>query len=81
MTEPKATNGKPGPVESQKEFSGATAATVHADFMAWYRTNVHDVRNVKPKGVKRVSGNEAGKFVMLVEYEIKSESETRPPPP
>jgi hypothetical protein len=81
MTEAKATNGRPGLVESQKEFSGATAAAVHADFMAWYRANVHDVRNVKPKGVKRVSGNEAGKFVMLVEYEIKSESETRYPPP
>jgi hypothetical protein len=81
MTEPKATNGRPGWVESQKDFSGATAAAVHADFMHWYRANVHDVRNVKPKGVKRVSGNEAGKFVMLVEYEIKSESETRHPPP
>jgi hypothetical protein len=81
MTDPKATNGRSGLVESQKEFSGATAAAVHADFMAWYRANVHDVRNVKPKGVKRVSGNEAGKFVMLVEYEIKSESETRSPPP
>ena len=81
MTEPKATNGKPGRVESQKEFSGVTAAAVHADFMAWYRANVHDVSNVKPKGVKRVSGNEAGKFVMLVEYEIKAESETRSPPP
>jgi hypothetical protein len=81
MTEPKATNGRPGQVESQKEFSGATAAAVHADFMAWYQANIHDVRNVKPKGVKRVSGNEAGKFVMLVEYEIKSESETRHPPP
>ena len=81
MTEPKATNGRPGLVESQKEFSGATAAAVHADFMDWYRANVHDVRNVKPKGVKRVSGNEAGKSVMLVEYEIKSEAETRHPPP
>ena len=81
MTEPKATNGKPGLVESQKEFSGATAAAVHADFMAWYRANFHDVSNVKPNGVKRVSGNEAGKFVMLVEYEIKSESETGHPPP
>jgi hypothetical protein len=81
MTEPKTADGRPGWVESQKEFSGATAAAVHADFMAWYRANVHDVRNVKPKGVKRVSGNEAGKFVMLVEYEIKSESETRYPPP
>jgi hypothetical protein len=81
MTEPKATNGRPGRVESHKEFSGPTAAAVHADFMAWYRANVHDVCNVKPKGVKRVSGNEAGKFVMLVEYENKSESETRSPPP
>jgi hypothetical protein len=81
MTEPKATNGRPGLVESQKEFSGATAAAVHADFMAWYRANTHDVCNIKPKGVKRVSGNEAGKFVMLIEYEIKSESETRYPPP
>jgi hypothetical protein len=81
MTEPKATNGRPGWVESQKEFSGATAAAVHADFMDWYRAIVQDVRNVKPKGVKRVSGNEAGKFVMLVEYEIKSESETEHPPP
>ena len=81
MTEPKVTNGKSGRVESQKEFSGATAAAVHADFMNWYRANARDVRNVKPKGVKRVSGNEAGKFVMLVEYEIKSEFETRHPPP
>jgi hypothetical protein len=81
MTEPKATNGRPGRVESQKEFSGETAAAVHADFMAWYRANLHDLRNVKPKGVKRVTGNESGKFVMLVEYEIKSESETRYPPP
>jgi hypothetical protein len=54
---------------------------VHADFMAWYRANVHGVRNVKPKGVKRVSDNEAGKFMMLVNYEIKSESETGHHPP
>jgi hypothetical protein len=81
MTEPKTTDGRPGWVESQKEFSGATAAAVHADFMDWYRANVHDVRTVKPKGVKRISGNEAGKFVMLVEYEIKSKSETRYSPP
>ena len=81
MTEPKATNERPGWVESQREFSGATAAAVHADFMDWYRANGHDVRNVKPKGVKRVSGNEAGKFMMLVEYEIKSESYTEHPPP
>ena len=74
MTEPKATNERPGWVESQREFSGATAAAVHADFMDWYRANGHDVRNVKPKGVKRVSGNEAGKFMMLVEYELKSAS-------
>jgi hypothetical protein len=79
MTEPKATNGRLGWVESQKEFSGATAAAVHADFMDWYRANVHRVRNVTPKGVKRVSGNEAGKFMMLVEYEIKSASETGNP--
>ena len=81
MTEPKATNGRPGWVESQKEFSGATAVAVHADFMHWYRANVHDVRSVKPRGVKRVSGNEAAKFMMLVEYEIKSESETGHSPP
>jgi hypothetical protein len=80
MIGPKATNRKPGWVESQKDFSGATAAAVHADFMDWYRANVLDVRNVKPKGVKRLSGNEAGKFVMLVEYEIKSESENKHSP-
>jgi hypothetical protein len=82
MIEPQATNGTPEWVASQKEFSGPTAAAVHADFMDWYRANVHDVRSVKPKGVKRVSGNEAGKFMMLmVEYEIKSESETGHSPP
>ena len=53
MTATKATSPRPGRAESQKEFSGATAAAVHADFMAWYRANVYDVRNVKPKGVKR----------------------------
>ena len=68
-------------VESQKEFPGATAAAVHADFMDWYRANVHRVRNVTPKGVKRVSDNEAGKFMMLVKYEIRSESEIGHPPP
>jgi hypothetical protein len=81
MTEPKATNERPGWVESQKEFSGAAAAAVHADFMDWYRANVHRVRNVTPKGVKRGSDNEAGKFMMLVNYEIRSESETGHPPP
>ena len=81
MTEPKGTNERPGWVESQKEFPGATAAAVHADFMAWYRANVHGLRNVKPKGVKRVSGNEAVKFMMLVDYEIEPASETGHPSP
>jgi hypothetical protein len=76
MTEPKVTNGRPRWVESQKKFSGATAAAVHADFMSWYRANVHRVRNVTPKGVKRVSDSEAGKFMMLVKFEIKSAPET-----
>jgi len=61
-------------VESQKEFPGVTTKAVHADFMAWYRGNVRDVRNVTPKGVKRVTDNGAGKFMMLVKYEIKSAS-------
>jgi hypothetical protein len=44
--------------------------------MGWYRANVHRVRNVTPKGVKRVSYSEAGKFMMLVKFEIKSAPET-----
>jgi hypothetical protein len=80
MTKPEATTAKPRGsvrwVESQANFSGATEAVVQADFMAWYRANVHGVRNVKPRGVKRVSDNGGGKFLMRVEYEIKSTSET-----
>jgi hypothetical protein len=72
MTKPIATNERPGWVESQKKFPGATAAAVHADFMEWYRANVHRVRNVTPKGVKRGTDNEAGKFMTLVKYEIKT---------
>jgi hypothetical protein len=80
MTKPEVTTRKPRGsvrwVESQANFSGATEAAVHADFMDWYRANVHGVRNVKPRGVKRVSDNGVGKFLMLVKYEIKSASET-----
>jgi hypothetical protein len=78
MTKPKATDRRPqGPtqwVESQKKLFGATATAVFDDFMDWYRANVHGVRNVTPKGVKRVSGNGAGTFTMLVKYEIKATS-------
>jgi hypothetical protein len=80
MTKPEATTRKPQGsvrwVESQVKFSGVTEAVVQADFMAWYRANVHGVRNVKPRGVKRVSDNGVGKYLMLVKYEIKSASET-----
>ena len=85
MTKPKATNNRPqGPaqwVESQKKFFGATVTAVFDDFMDWYRANVHGVRNVTPKGVKRASGNGAEKFLMLVNYEIKSASDTGHPLP
>jgi hypothetical protein len=80
MTKPEATTGKPRGsvrwVESQVNFSGATEKAVQAEFMAWYRANVHGVRNVKPRGVKRVSDNGVKRFLMLVEYEIKSAFET-----
>jgi hypothetical protein len=80
MTKSEATTRKPRGsvrwVESQVKFSGAAEAVVQADFMNWYRANVHGVRNVKPRGVKRVSDNGVGKFLMLVKYETKSASET-----
>jgi hypothetical protein len=80
MTKPEATTRKPRRsvrwVESQAKFSGATEAVVQAEFMDWYRANVHGVRNVTPRGVKRVSDNEVGKYSILVKYEIKSASET-----
>jgi hypothetical protein len=85
MAKPKATTGRPRGsvrwVESQAKFSGATEAVVHAGFQDWYRANVHTVRNVRPRGVKRVSVNGAGEFLMLVNYELRSTSETRHPRP
>jgi hypothetical protein len=85
MAKPKAANRRPKGfvrwVESQAKFFGTTEEAVRADFMDWYRANVHGVRNVTPRGVKRVSGNGAGGFLMLVKYEIKSASETRHPRP
>jgi hypothetical protein len=83
MTNPKTTKRRPrrlAPwVESQAKFSGATEVAVFDDFMDWYRANVHGVRNVKPRGVKRESGNGAEKFSMLVNYEDNSASETGHP--
>jgi hypothetical protein len=72
MTKPKAANERPQWVECQRKFFGATSSAVFADFMDWHRANVHGVRNVTPRGIKRVSDNDAGKFVMLVKYEIKT---------